>query len=90
MNAPNINAALATAEKVSRKVGQFLKRQLRSHKRINQQTAHDIKLELDERSQRMIERDLRKAFPEIAFSVRKARSGMLWNGAGWWIQLMAR
>ena len=84
MNAPNINAALATAEKVSRKVGLFLKRQLRSHKRINQQTAHDIKLELDERSQRMIERDLRKAFPEIAILGEEGTGGD--TGAEWrWV-----
>ena len=62
----NPNAALKCAEAVSRKVGVFLKGKLRSHKRINQQTAHDVKLELDERSQRMIERQLRKAFPEVA------------------------
>ena len=84
MNAPNINAALATAEKVSRKVGHFLKRQLRSHKRINQQTAHDIKLELDERSQRKIERDLRKAFPEIAILGEEGTIGD--TGAEWrWV-----
>jgi len=66
MKKPNVNAAQKCAEDVSRKVGRFLKRQLRANKRINQQTAHDIKLELDERSQRMIERALRKAFPQIA------------------------
>ena len=62
----DINAALKCAEAVSRKVGVFLKGKLRSHKRINQQTAHDIKLELDDRSQRMIERQLLKVFPEVA------------------------
>ena len=66
MKKPNVNAARKCAEDVSRKVGRFLKRQLRAKKRINQQTAHDIKLELDERSQRMIERALRKSFPQIA------------------------
>ena len=66
MKKPNVNAAQKCAEDVSRKVGRFLKRQLRANKRINQQTAHDIKLELDDRSQRMIERALRKAFPQIA------------------------
>ena len=66
MKNPNVNAAQKCAEDVSRKVGRFLKRQLRANKRINQQTAHDIKLELGERSQRMIERALQKAFPQIA------------------------
>ena len=66
MKRSDINAALTCAEAVSRKVGVFLKGKLRSHKRINQQTAHDIKLELDDRSQRMIERQLLKVFPEVA------------------------
>ena len=66
MKRPDVGAALKCAERVSRKVGVFLKGKLRSHKRINQQTAHDIKLELDERSQRMIEKELRRVFPEIA------------------------
>jgi len=66
MKKPNLNAAQQCVEGVTRRVGGFLKRQLHSHKHINQQTAHDIKLELDERSQRMIERALRKAFPQIS------------------------
>jgi hypothetical protein len=66
MKRSDINAALTCAEAVSRKVGVFLKGKLRAHKRINQQTAHDIKLELDDRSQRMIERQLLKVFPEVA------------------------
>ena len=66
MKPSDVNYALKCAERVSRKVGVFLKGKLRSHKRINQQTAHDIKLELDERSQRMIEKELRRVFPEIA------------------------
>ena len=88
MNAPNINAAWRLLRKFP--VGQFLKRQC-SHKRINQQTAHDIKLELDERGQRMIERDRVRRFRRLRFSIRKARSGIqVPNGVGWWIQLMAR
>ena len=65
MKAPRITDARKSAEAIARRVGAFLKRQLRAHKRINQQTAHDIKLELDGRSQRMIERALRKSHPEI-------------------------
>ena len=36
------------------------------HKRANSVTQHDIKLELDVRSQGMIERALRAAFPQVA------------------------
>ena len=40
-----------------------MKRNLRAVKRINEATQHDIKLELDVRCQKLIERKLRKAFP---------------------------
>ncbi len=66
MRSPKLKEAQHCAEDVARQVGRFLKRRLRSQKRINQQTAHDIKLALDEQSQRMIERRLRKAYPQIA------------------------
>ena len=67
MKPPNITAAARCAKDVSRKVGVFLKSQLRTPKHINLQTAHDIKLELDNRSQAMIERGLRKSFPHVPF-----------------------
>lgn len=42
-----------------------MRRNLRAVKRINEATQHDIKLELDVRCQKRIERILRKAFPSI-------------------------
>ena len=43
-----------------------MRRQLRSTKKVNATTRHDIKLELDVRCQGLIERRLRSAFPGIA------------------------
>lgn len=42
-----------------------MRRNLRATKRVNEATPHDIKLELDVRCQRLIERQLREAFPSI-------------------------
>ena len=90
MKKPNVNAAQKCAEDVSRKVGRFLKRQLRANKRINQQTAHDIKLELDDRSQRMLSGRCERRFRKLPFLVKKAPWVILCpNGGGWSIPLMA-
>lgn len=66
MKPMELKRALEIVKSTARRVGAFLKKQLHLRKDINHQSAHDIKLELDNRSQRMIERALRKAFPSIA------------------------
>lgn len=43
-----------------------MRRHLRKVKSINEATQHDIKLELDMRCQKLIERTLRSAFPSVA------------------------
>ena len=43
-----------------------MRRQLSATKRANKVTQHDIKLELDVRSQALIEKTLRRAFPQVA------------------------
>ena len=43
-----------------------MRRNLHAHKRANAVTQHDIKLELDVRSQHLIERSLRVEFPQVA------------------------
>src|SRR5689334_8241034 len=55
--------ALAAASSAARSAGELMRRNLRAVKRINEATQHDIKLELDVRCQKLIERQLRKAFP---------------------------
>jgi myo-inositol-1(or 4)-monophosphatase len=52
-----VAAAMAT--------GCLMRRNLRAPKKINAETSHDIKLELDVRCQNLIERKLRAAFPQI-------------------------
>src|SRR6185503_3422252 len=46
--------------------GKLMRDNFRSPKKIDSQTQHDIKLELDRRCQALIERALLRSFPEIA------------------------
>lgn len=52
-----------------------MRRNLRQSKRINETTQHDIKLELDVRCQKRIERILRRALPEAALFGEEGTSG---------------
>ncbi len=57
--------ALATAVTAARAAGKMMSDNLRRTKKINEATQHDIKLELDVRCQKRVERELRRAFPKI-------------------------
>jgi myo-inositol-1(or 4)-monophosphatase len=57
--------ALAAAVAAARAAGKLLRRHLNGPKRISSSHQHDIKLELDVRSQRLIERALRRRFPRV-------------------------
>lgn len=65
MNATEQKKALATAVSAARAAGKMMRDNLRETKKINEATQHDIKLELDVRCQKRIERELRRAFPKI-------------------------
>ncbi len=52
--------------KAAKAAGALMRRNLRADKKINSATQHDIKLELDVRCQKTIERMLRSAFPKVA------------------------
>jgi myo-inositol-1(or 4)-monophosphatase len=52
-----------------------MRRNLHAGKRANAVTQYDIKLELDVRSQQLIEKTLRKAFPEIPLLGEEGDSG---------------
>jgi len=52
-----------------------MRRHLRSSKKVNATTRHDIKLELDVRCQGVIERRLRSAFPGVAVLGEEGTSG---------------
>ena len=58
--------ALAVAVQAAQAAGRLMRRHLASDKKINSATQHDIKLELDVRCQKLIERTLHAAFPGIA------------------------
>jgi len=61
-----IPKALACAVRAARQAGSLMRRNDHSVKKINQQSRHDIKLELDVRCQKLIEKTLLSAFPHSA------------------------
>jgi myo-inositol-1(or 4)-monophosphatase len=58
-------SALATAVKAAHAAGQVMRTNWHKPKRVKVAEAHDIKLELDVRCQKLIEKILRSAFPSI-------------------------
>ncbi len=62
----NLRKAQSEAVRAAQAVGELLRRQLHASKRANAVTQHDIKLELDVRSQQIIEKVLRRSFPRVA------------------------
>lgn len=58
---------LAVVETTARAVGTLLRRHLNTIKLVNDTAAHDVKLELDVRSQNLIQRQLHTAFPQVTF-----------------------
>ncbi len=63
---PNPRQALRCAVRAARAAGRLMRRNQASPKKINQQSRHDIKLELDVRCQRLIENILLSDFPDSA------------------------
>ena len=62
----NLRNAQREAVRSVRAVGVLMRRNLAAKKRANVVTQHDIKLELDVRSQQLIEKNLRSVFPQTA------------------------
>ena len=62
----NLKQAQAESVRAAQAVGALMRRNLHASKRANSVTQHDIKLELDVRSQALIEQTLRRAFPSVA------------------------
>jgi myo-inositol-1(or 4)-monophosphatase len=62
----NLNQAQSTAIKAAQAVGALMRRHLRGSKRAHAVTQHDIKLELDVRCQKLIEKTLNRSFPQVA------------------------
>jgi myo-inositol-1(or 4)-monophosphatase len=66
MNPNQQQKALASAISAAQAAGRLMRQNLRSSKKINSQTQHDIKLELDVRCQELIQTRLHKTFPAVA------------------------
>ncbi|MEI9963113.1 MAG: inositol monophosphatase family protein [Limisphaerales bacterium] len=70
-----MNRALAEAVKAARAAGKIMHANWHKPKRVNSAEAHDIKLELDVRCQRVITKILQDAFPQIALLGEEGVSG---------------
>jgi myo-inositol-1(or 4)-monophosphatase len=71
----NLKNALNASVKAAIAAGSLMRRNLSVAKKIDSQTTHDIKLALDVRCQKLIQRSLRAAFPEIAFVGEEGNAG---------------
>jgi myo-inositol-1(or 4)-monophosphatase len=72
----NLIQAQTCAVAAARAVGALMRRNLAETKRANAVTQHDIKLELDVRSQKLIEKSLRSAFPHAALLGEEGVAGI--------------
>jgi myo-inositol-1(or 4)-monophosphatase len=62
----NLGDAQTAAIRAAQSVGALMRSNLHGKKRANLVTRHDIKLELDVRCQKLIEKALRRTFPHVA------------------------
>jgi myo-inositol-1(or 4)-monophosphatase len=75
MKPANPHHALACAVAAARRAGALMRRNRRAVKTIHSQSAHDIKLELDVRCQKLIEKSLFSQFPEAALMGEEGLAG---------------
>jgi len=71
----NLQAAQKAAVQAARAAGKLMLANWHAPKRVNSAYAHDIKLELDVRCQKLIEKTLRTAFPQISLLGEEGCSG---------------
>lgn len=83
MTNQELRRGLKSAVAAARAAGALMSRNLRSAKKINEETQHDIKLELDVRCQKLIERRLRRDFPAVAVLGEEGVAGDPWAAARW-------
>ena len=75
MNDSQQKQALHCAVRAARATGQVIRRNAGAAKTISSSSQHDIKLELDVRCQKLIEKSLRKNFPTIPLLGEEGDSG---------------
>jgi myo-inositol-1(or 4)-monophosphatase len=83
MKHPSTPTALAAAVRAARAAGKIMRANWHKPKHVNSAEAHDIKLELDERCQKLITQVLHKAFPEISLLGEEGDSGDANAGHRW-------
>jgi len=79
----SLNQALAVAVEAARKAGALMHRNFHSVKKVNEEIQHDIKLELDVRCQKLIERTVLSAFPMTAVLGEEGTVGDLGSEFRW-------
>ena len=75
-NAVDLQKAQAAAVRAAKLAGALMRRQLHATKRANLVTQHDIKLELDVLCQELIEKVLRRNFPNVAVLGEEGVAGL--------------
>ncbi len=75
--------AQVCAVKAARAAGKLMRETLRSNKKITSTTQYDIKLDLDVRCQKLIEKTLHKAYPDIAILGEEGVTGDIQSGQRW-------
>ena len=83
MSKSELRKALTAAVRAAHTAGKLMRKNLRETKVVNARTSHDIKLELDVRCQKLIERTLRKAFPNISLLGEEGDSGSVTDALRW-------
>jgi myo-inositol-1(or 4)-monophosphatase len=83
MKPSELKGALGSAVNAARAAGALMKKNAHAPKRINEEHQHDIKLELDVRCQKLIEKQLQSAFPDIPLLGEEGDSGDTEAEARW-------
>ncbi|HLP78187.1 MAG TPA: inositol monophosphatase family protein [Candidatus Paceibacterota bacterium] len=71
----NLKKLLSASVDAAKAAGALMRKNLNVTKKVNAKTSHDIKLELDVRCQKLIEKKLHAAFPEIAVLGEEGNTG---------------
>jgi myo-inositol-1(or 4)-monophosphatase len=67
--------ACVAAVRAARAAGQLMRRNLALSKKVNSASSHDIKLDLDVRCQKLIEKMLHAGFPQASFLGEEGKAG---------------
>jgi myo-inositol-1(or 4)-monophosphatase len=79
----DLKKAQSAAVRAAKKVGELMRRNLSVAKRANLVTQHDIKLELDVRSQNLIQKTLQSSFPRTAVLGEEGVAGNPYSDIRW-------